>query len=101
MQALIPVVDFQIGTDITQAVDARALHAFLEVGKDFTTWVKDRVTQYGFIENRDFASFPQNGGKPLGGRPSKDFMISLAMAKELAMVERNDRQAGAAVLYRL
>lgn len=91
MQALIPVVDFQIGDATVPAVNARELHAFLQVGKDFSTWVKDRVTQYGFAENKDFATFPQNGGKPLTGRPSKDFMISLAMAKELAMVERNDK----------
>ena len=91
MQALIPVVDFQIGADLVQAVDARALHNFLEVGKDFSNWFKDRISHYGFVENRDFGVFAGIGENPRGGRPSKDFMISLAMAKELAMVERNDK----------
>ncbi len=31
-------------------VDARELHEFLEVGKDFTTWIKDRISKYNFIE---------------------------------------------------
>ncbi|WP_074168067.1 antA/AntB antirepressor family protein [Candidatus Arsenophonus triatominarum] len=36
-----------------QTVNARDLHAFLEIGKDFTTWIKDRIKQYGFAENID------------------------------------------------
>ena len=35
MQALIPVVDYEIGGMLVPAVNARELHAFLEVGKDF------------------------------------------------------------------
>jgi phage anti-repressor protein len=91
MQALIPVVDFQIGDAMVPAVNARELHAFLGNRDNFTTWLRDRATQYGFVDGKDFASFLENSKKPLGGRPSKDFMISLAMAKELAMVERNDK----------
>ncbi|NWK80311.1 antA/AntB antirepressor family protein [Aquitalea sp. LB_tupeE] len=102
MQALIPVVDFQIGDAAVPAVNARELHAFLGAGKKFPDWIKERIAQYGFTENKDFVAlaesdnfvqkgFSLNREKPLTGRPSKDFMISLAMAKELAMVERNDK----------
>ncbi len=91
MQALIPVVDFQIGDATVPAVNARELHVFLGVGKMFAHWIKERIDKYGFVEKRDFEVFVETGNNPLGGRPSKDFMISLAMAKELAMVERNDK----------
>lgn len=88
---LIKIEHGRIGGSSVQTINARELHAFLEVGKDFSTWIKDRIEQYGFLENQDFVSFPQNGGKPTGGRPTKDYAITLDMAKELAMVERNEK----------
>ncbi|MBN4665398.1 phage antirepressor KilAC domain-containing protein [Pandoraea nosoerga] len=103
MNELIQVAERQIGDGTIQTVNARDLHAFLEVGKDFSTWIKGRIEQYGFVEHHDFVTFdaapqnggaegfPQNRGKPLGGRPAKEYAISLDMAKELAMVERNDK----------
>ncbi|WP_374556525.1 antA/AntB antirepressor family protein [Aquitalea pelogenes] len=91
MQALIPVVDFQIGEALLPAVNARELHAFLQVGKDFSNWLKDRVAQYKFIENKDFVCSPISASKIQGGHNRKDYMVSLSMAKELAMVERNDK----------
>ena len=75
-----------------QLVSGRELHEFLEVGRDFTTWIKGRISKYDFIENEDFTvveSFHQNGGK--GGRPEKDYIITIDMAKELSMVENNDK----------
>jgi len=88
MQALIPVVDFQIGDALLPAVNARELHAFLQVGTRFNDWVAARIAQYKFIENNDFVTFTE---KQVKGRPGVDYMISLTMAKELAMVERNDK----------
>jgi anti-repressor protein len=61
------------------------------VGKDFSNWIKDRVASYEFAENRDFVVFAEIGGNPLGGRPAKEYALSIDMAKELAMVERNER----------
>lgn len=88
MNELIKVSVSAIGDGEVQTINARELHTFLEVGKDFSTWVKDRVEQYDFVENQDFVSFPQNGGK---GRPTIEYAITLDMAKELAMVERNEK----------
>lgn len=85
------VVKGQIGEGSIQTVNARDLHAFLEVGKDFSTWIKDRIEQYGFAENVDFVIFPEIGEKSGRGRPSKEYALSLDMAKELSMVERNEK----------
>src|SRR3546814_3888633 len=50
-----PVVALgQIGEGTIQTTNARSLHGFMEIGKDFSTWFKDRVSQYDFTENVDF-----------------------------------------------
>lgn len=78
-----------IGEQEVQTVNARELHEYLEVGKVFANWIKDRIAQYKFNENEDFIVFSDSGKNPLGGRPSEEYYLSLDMAKELAMVERN------------
>ena len=35
-----------------RVVLARELHQFLEVGRDFSTWIKGRIEEYSFIENK-------------------------------------------------
>lgn len=80
-----------IGEDLVQTVDARTLHSFLEVGKVFAAWITDRIDQYGFIENADYVVFSETGKNPSGGRPAKEYAITLDMAKELSMVERNEK----------
>ena len=74
--------------------DARELHAFLQVGRDFSTWIKGRIDEYGFLENQDFVLIHQNGGikKGRGGdRRSIDYALTFDMGKELAMLEQNDK----------
>lgn len=85
------VVKGQIGGGSIQTVNARDLHSFLEVGKVFGAWINDRIDQYGFVENQDFVVFSETGKNPNGGRPSKEYALSLDMAKELSMVERNEK----------
>ena len=94
MNELIQVAERHIGDGAIQTVNARELHAFLGVGKDFSTWMNDRIQQYGFVENQDFICFPISGSKERSGRGGsnrKDYHLTLDMAKELAMVERNDK----------
>ncbi len=91
---LIPVFRAVIGGVEMDAVDARELHTFLEVGKMFAHWIQDRIQKYGFIENQDFVidlpvSANQTGRG--GDRRSKDYILTLGMAKELAMVERTPK----------
>lgn len=88
MTDLIPITRRELGGNAIPTCDARELHAFLEVGRDFTNWIKDRIEQYGFEDGRDFSPIL---AKSSGGRPSTEYAISLDMAKELAMVERNEK----------
>lgn len=76
-----------------QVVSARDLWKFLDVNYDFSTWIKRRIEKYDFIENVDFTMvrlIPQNCGIKKGGdRKSIDYILSMDMAKELAMIENN------------
>jgi len=71
-----------------QFVEARELYVSLGVARDFSTWIKDRIEKYGFVEGADFS--PELG-ESTGGRPGIEYNLSLEMAKELAMVENNDK----------
>ena len=83
---LAEVLNVLNGDKIT-AVNARDLWKFLESKQEFANWIKDRVEKYRFVEGKDFLI---NFSKSLGC-PSKEYFISLDMAKELAMVENNER----------
>ncbi|WP_455474745.1 antA/AntB antirepressor family protein [Bartonella sp. B30(2025)] len=91
MDTLISISKQTIGQETVQTVNARDLHVFLEVGRDFTTWIKDRINKYRFIENRDYIVFTNFGENLQGGRPSKDYALTLDVAKELSMVENNQK----------
>ena len=75
-----------IGAEINSA-DARELHSFLNSERQYANWIQDRITQYGFIENQDFVIKITYTGR----RPRKEYFVTLDMAKELCMVENNDK----------
>lgn len=86
LDQIINIESGNIGGAVRQTANARDLHAFLKVATRFNDWIASRIDQYGFIENQDFATFTEN---PVKGRPTIEYAISIDMAKELAMVERN------------
>lgn len=87
---LIPVFSGTISNETILLCNARDLHDFLEVGKVFAAWINARIEEYGFEENKDFVVF-SNSGKNSVGRRRKDYHLTLDTAKELAMVERNEK----------
>lgn len=95
MQDLISIQQQPIDGELIQTVNARELHAFLEVGKDFATWIKDRIDKLEFVENQDFVCSPILGSKdqPLGrgGHNRLDYFLTLDMAKHLSMIERTPK----------
>lgn len=88
MNELVVIKKSVIGGIEINTVDARELHEFLEVGTRFDIWFDRRVKEYDFIINSDFCSFLIESS---GGRPSTEYCITLDMAKELSMVENNEK----------
>ncbi|TAN58427.1 MAG: KilA-N domain-containing protein [Magnetospirillum sp.] len=88
-----PIVTRPQGNATIQTVNLRNLHDELGVGRDYATWIKERISRYGFAEGQDFVIevSPRIGENPLGGRPAVEYHGTIDMAKELAMVENNDR----------
>lgn len=70
------------------AVSARELHEFLEVGTHFKDWFP-RMCEYGFSENEDYT--PLIFEHPQNHQPTKDFALSIDMAKEICMIQRNEK----------
>ena len=68
-------------------VSARELHKFLEVGQDFTNWIK-RMINYGFELNQDFTVAKISEGKVT----KHEYIISLDMAKEISMIQRTENR---------
>lgn len=83
MSALIPIRE----ADGRQAVSGRDLHAFLELGRDYSTWFRTMI-EYGFSEGQDFTPVRVESS---GGRPGVDHALTLDMAKELAMIQRTPK----------
>ena len=79
-------------------IDARELHEFLVVGKQFGNWIVDRIEQYGFKPGVAFEVNTENGKNPKGGRPTKEYSLTLTMAKELCMLAPQEK-GGAARKY--
>jgi anti-repressor protein len=81
-QQLIPISKSKHGRDV---VSAQTLHQFLEVGTRFDMWFARRVEEYLFVQGVDYQ------GPILGTNSGADYVITLDMAKELSMVERNEK----------
>ncbi len=92
---LIPVTPGNLNGQMRHLVDARPLHGFLEVRRDFSNWIKGRIQEFGFIEGEDYLlaksgeQVPHQGG--LRAVAKIDYFLTLDVAKELAMVERTPR----------
>ena len=71
-----------------ETVNARELHAFLEVKTRFNDWIANRISEFGFTENQDFVTLTKN---LVSGGKQNVFHISIDMANELSMLERNDK----------
>lgn len=71
-----------------QLVSARELHKFLEVGTEFRHWFP-RMCEYGFVENKDYT--PVIFDHPINKQPTTDYLMKLSMAKEISMLQRNEK----------
>lgn len=95
MNPLIPMQVRQIGGTPQPSVNARELWQFVESKRDFSNWIQYRITKFGFVQGEDYnlnkivEQVPHQGG--LRASERIDYHLTVDMAKELAMVEANDK----------
>ncbi|ARF68924.1 phage antirepressor Ant [Paenibacillus larvae subsp. pulvifaciens] len=88
MNELIPAHSNEDGNLL---VSGRDLHEFLEIGTQYTKWF-DRMVEYGFIENVDYIEVSQKRLTSHGREHDMvDHHIKIEMAKEISMIQRNDK----------
>lgn len=71
-----------------QLVSGRDLHEFLEGSERFSKWW-ERMVSYGFEENKDYT--PYQKVHPQNKQEYTDYLMKISMAKELSMLQRNER----------
>lgn len=85
------LINVQMNENQEPIVSGRELHEFLQVKTPYHKWMP-RMIEYGFSENVDYVVadiFVHNSN---GGKQSKiDHHLKIDMAKEISMLERNDR----------
>lgn len=83
------LIKVEINKNHEQIVSARLLYKYLEVKSRFNDWINNRIDKYGFIEGEYYT-------KILVQRISRvveqyDYFIKIDMAKELSMIENNEK----------
>ena len=71
------------------SVNARDLHAVLESKRQFADWIKARIDEVDAIENIDYIVFSQKNENG-NNKPLIEYILSTDIAKEIAMLERNE-----------
>jgi len=82
---LVPVYETSTGEKVVYGSE---LHAVLEVKSRFNDWIRNRLNDCEAAENEDYESFTKN---LVSGGQSKEYLIKLDIAKEMAMLERNEK----------
>ena len=85
---IVPVYETEKGIKV---VNGRELHEVLESKQDFSTWVKRRLAECDAEENEDFELLHNSVEQVSGTKYRIDYIIKLDTAKEMAMLERNDK----------
>ena len=85
---LVPVYETEKGIKVVYGKD---LHKSLAVKTDFSTWVKRRLSECDAEEKEDFDLLPKIEEQVTGSKHTIEYLIKLDTAKEMAMLERNDK----------
>lgn len=82
---LVPVYETSTGEKVVYGTE---LHQVLEVKSRYNDWVRNRLNDCEALENEDYTSVTKN---LVSGGQSKEYIIKLDTAKEMAMLERNEK----------
>lgn len=82
---LVPVYITSTGEKVVYGTE---LYEYLGSKQEYSNWVKNRLRECDSVEDTDFTTILS---KSTGGRPKQEYIIKLATAKEMAMLEHNQK----------
>ena len=93
----------KISEEVQQTVNARELHDFLEIKKDFSDWIKVQIERAGFIDGIDYTKLqhvvtPKKGSGKFSAPARIEYFFTLSAAKEISMMS-NTAKGKEARLY--
>jgi phage anti-repressor protein len=91
MNDLIEVGKSHIAGAEVQTANARDLHAFLGVGKDFSSWIKAQIALARLVECRDYTCSPSKESSPSGAKHTIEYHLTLDAGKQVAMMSEIDK----------
>lgn len=92
LNELLKITKKEIGGALTETVDAKELYKGLEVKSKFYDWITRRISKTLFQEDHDYTVLKSENLKNRGvSLESKDYIMSIEMAKHLAMMENTPR----------
>lgn len=71
-------------------ISGRELHEFLGIDTPYVKWF-GRMVEYGFTDGESYWTILSNRSDGLAGKPRTDHQLTIEMAKELCMLQRNER----------
>jgi len=80
-----------IGGEEVNSVNARDIHNYLGVKTKFADWIQRAIKKYDFIENEDYLVLKNEKQVNNQIRVSKEYIVTMDMAKELSMLENNKK----------
>ena len=81
-------IKVKINENQEPVISGRELHKKLEIDTPFRIWFP-RMCEYGFSENIDYT--PYIFVHPKNNQETIDYILKLDMAKEIAMIQRNEK----------
>jgi phage anti-repressor protein len=97
MQDILKIENRALDGAQIQTINARDLHAFLEIGKDFSNWIKAQIERARLVQDRDFvketsiAQKGDSGNQRLSGKEKVEYHLTLDAAKHIGMMSGTEK----------
>ena len=88
MKALIKVTKQELFKEIQNTVDSRDLHESLGIASRHRDWINLSLESVMATENIDF-ELREFARYATGGKPQKVYTLTMDIAKEIAMIQKN------------
>lgn len=88
MNPMIQIQPRTLGGEAIQTVNARDLHGFLGLARDFNQWMREQIERARLVDGRDFQSYEDVG---LGPRARREYALTLDAAKHIGMMSGTDK----------